>query len=76
MSGSILVWGSWDLPWGGGGREGPSHAQREVENGEESMEDGGGKMKGWEGEEWRCRRGRGRRKKGGEEWREGWVGSG
>ena len=40
------MWGRWDLPWGGGGREGPSHTQREVEHGEESMEEGKGEKSG------------------------------
>ena len=63
------MWGRWDLPWGGGGREGPSHTQREVEHGEESMEEGEREWMG--GRRRRCRRGMGGGK-GGEEWREGW----
>ena len=64
------MWGRWDLPWGGGGREGPSHTQKEVEYGEKSMEEGEGRN-GWEGEEGDVGEGAGE-EKGGEEWRDGW----
>ena len=65
------MWGSWDLPWGGGGREGPSHTQREVEAMEKRVWRRGREENGWEGEEGDVGEGEGGGK-GGEEWREGW----